>query len=340
MSYYIRDNRLNIKYYINWNNDNPIPHNDIILLVIKNLYNNIIPITFEKFTKLRGLFIEDCYYLVSVPSFQGMQSLISLHFKELPELHYIPELNIPNLKILSFYKVGITKLPTLNNLKNIETLTIEKTNIKLCPNLDELMNLKIFEIKSCEYITHLPLLNNLKNLKELIICGTELNNLPNLDNLNKLEKLYCCFNNFKTIPSLDNLKNLKELNISGLHKLEYLPSLDNLTKLESLICDDCNLKELPNLANLTNLKNLYCINNKLTHIPNMKNLINLQYMLCFKNMITTLPLSIMNCKKLDTSIKECQEFIYIDGLSILINENIAKYYYKTIIDKLNIRILH
>lgn len=339
MSYYMIYDKTDIQYYINWNDDNPIRHSNISLLVIKDFYNDTLPISFKRFTKLDVIFIENCYYLMEIPSMKGLTNLKSLYFKNLPSLIHIPDLDIPSLEKLTFYKVGITELPEFSNLVKLSYLSIEKTDLKICPILDCLKNLEHLEIISCEHIAELPSFDKLINLKELIISGTELSTLPSLSNLIKLEKINFSFNNFKTIPNLDNLTLLKELNVSGLYELEYLPSLDCLINLETLSCDDCALKELPNLSNLTHLNRLYCINCKLTNLPDMSNLINLESLLCFDNMITSLPLSILNCKILDPLIKNCKDLMYVAELSYLLNEKIANYYYKPIISKLNARIL-
>lgn len=181
---------------------------------------------------------------------------------------YIRRKNYKNLEYIN------RSLKNIENKNNIIYLDYSNRNIyKLPLNIFKLINLKEL---NCEY-------NLLVKLSDLSI-------------FTELELLNCSHNNLKTISTLSNLNNLKYL-LCFNNNLIQLPKLCLLFNLIYLNCDNNKLIFIPYIYNLNNLISISCSNNRLFYLPKLP--VSLCELNCDNNNLKSLPISILDCNKLN-----------------------------------------
>uniref|UniRef100_A0A6C0ECI7 Uncharacterized protein n=1 Tax=viral metagenome TaxID=1070528 RepID=A0A6C0ECI7_9ZZZZ len=261
-------------------------------------------------------------------TFDGLTNLQELHLSNnrLREIKANTFDKLTNLQILHLRNIQITEVKEntfgrLTNLKELDLSNNQLTKIKECvfdglTNLQKLYLLSngLIEIKENTFdkLTNLQALNlNRNRLTE--IKENTFNRLTNLQTLD------LGFNSLTEIKenTFDRLTNLQILNLQYNYLTEIKENIfDSLTNLKELKLISTNLTEIKEnvFDRLTNLQRLHLSDNELTEIKEntFDRLINLQELWLNNNNLKSLPLSILNCRRLEYLFYRDNEIDIID----------------------------
>uniref|UniRef100_A0A6C0EAI8 Uncharacterized protein n=1 Tax=viral metagenome TaxID=1070528 RepID=A0A6C0EAI8_9ZZZZ len=274
---------------------------------------------------------------------------LNLKYKKLkeipPNIKYLTKLQTLNLSENKLKKI---KENTFDNLTNLQQLFLGSNELRIIKEntFDKLTNLhyldvgnnQLTEIKENAFdrltdLTHLYLNGNkLKEIKENIF--DKLTNLQTLNlNSNKLTKIkentFYGLTNLHTLYLYNSrLREIKENAFHGLTNLRHLHlynnklteikenAFDGLTNLTILHLNGNKLTEIKENAfdGLANLQELYLCNNQLTEIKENTfcRLTNLWKLHLSNNNLKSLPLSILDCRRLDILYYAYNRDIIID----------------------------
>jgi Leucine-rich repeat (LRR) protein len=237
-------------------------------------------------THLQALYAES-NYLIHIANLSALSSLNMLLLSN-NQLTEIPPLTgLSNLTNLYLDQNLLNELPDMSGLTNLQSLNVSGNNLSGLPDLSDSTNLRNLSFGS-NVIHEFPDLDFATELR-LLDCSNN-DSLETMDLspfAEKLETLYCGYNQLTEIVDLSAMDHLKTLDCSH-NRITDLYAVSDLTSLNYLACRANELLALPDLSPLTDLDYLICSENNLTEIPGLDSLDGLVSLYCEKNSITDL----------------------------------------------------
>ena len=250
---------------------------------------------------------------------------LNLKYKKLkeipPNIKYLTKLKILNLR---HNKLTELKENTFSKLINLQELYLNENQLtEIKENIfDRLTNLRTLDLgvnRLAEIKEHV--FDRLTNLKHLYLNGNKLTEIKEttFDRLTNLQTLNLNSNKLTEIKenAFHGLINLQTLSLCGNKSIEITENaFHGLTNLQELYLGENQLTEIKEniFDSLTNLRTLDLGMNRLAEIKEttFDRLINLQELLLNNNNLKSLPLSILNCRRLQYLIYHNNEINIID----------------------------